>query len=133
VNNDRRTRLKVVAMRRHTTVVPTAYTSNFDGLNYRTALVLINIDLSGGGKSLTWAIEDSDDGTTFNATGLSYSLSGIDALTVGATLLDLTKLRRYVRVALTAVGGTPAPNCVAVLYNEAVTPDSSANVDVAVV
>lgn len=133
MNNDYSTRIKTTALRRHATVVVGNSTASFDAANYRTALIVMNADLSGGGKSFTFSIEESDDNSSWALSGLSATKSGSDALTVVAVLLDATKRKRFMRIKMDAVGGAPTPSVMAVCFNEAVTPDAAANIDVAVV
>jgi len=134
MNNDFKTEMRVVGIRRNgVTIVsaPTHFTS-VDTFGYRTCLFICHVDFSVAGKSMTLEVQDSEDNTNFTSTGNSFNFTGDQALTACSVLVDPVKYRRYVRVSVTAYVSTVAPSCVAILFNKNMAPDALANVDSAV-
>jgi hypothetical protein len=134
MRNDYKSELRTVGLRRNgVTIVaaPTTFTG-VDTQGYRSCLFICHVDFSVAGKSMTLQVQDSDDNSNWNLTGPSYTFTGSEALTACSALVDAAKYRRYVRLSVTAYVDSVAPSCVAVLFNENITPDALANVDSAV-
>jgi len=80
--------------------------SAIDLANYSHAIITLVMD-SGAGEDLTASIEDSDDGSSFEATAVpSISVGESSGLIVRTFHLDTMNLRRYIRLATT--GDSPA-------------------------
>lgn len=134
MRNDYRTEMRVVGIRRNSvsiTAVPTNFNS-IDCIGYRSCLFVVHIDFSGSGKSVEFTVQESDDNSNWASTGYVKSLAGADELTGIGILCDSAARKRYLRLVVTAYSATISPSCIAVLFNENITPDAAANVDVAV-
>ena len=134
MRNDYKSEMRIVGIRRNSvtiTAAPTNFTS-VDTQGYRSCLSICHVDFSIAGKSMTLEVQDSDDNTTFFPTSASYTFTGDQALTACPALVDASKHRRYVRLTVTAYVPSISPSCVAILFNENITPDALANVDSAV-
>lgn len=129
MRNDQRTGLKTTVVR---AAGGTAGSSlSVDGSNYRYAVFHVMINAASVGKSVTVQIEDSDDDSSFASVGSLATISGDIALTSGMVLVSHQKTRRYVRALITP-SSSAQTSCVVWQFNEIVTPDSTSNVNLAV-
>lgn len=135
MRNDYKTQVRVAGIRRNGATIAAA-PSNFnsvDTVGYRHCAFIMHTDMSGGSKSLEFTVQDSDDNSNWNSLPYVSTFAGADALFGMCVLADAAKLRRYVRLSVTAFSGAgQAPSCIAVLFNEATTADAVSGVDVAV-
>lgn len=135
MRNDYLSEMRIVGIRRNLVSIAAAPTTfnSIDTTGYRNCLFVVHVDYTSGGKSNEFTIEESDDNTSWSSTGVVKNFSGSDELTSISMLCDSSKRKRYLRLSVTAYTGTTTPSCIAVLFNEAITPDALANVDVSVI
>jgi predicted RNA-binding protein with TRAM domain len=109
----------------------TGASTAIDGANYRFAVFHVMINAASVGKSVTVQIEHSDDNVSFSNIGSVATISGDVALTSGMVLVNHQTAKRYVRAYITP-SSSAQTSCLAVQFNEIVTPDATSNVTYAV-
>jgi hypothetical protein len=127
--NDQKTGLKVTLVR--TASGSSASTTAVTGANYRHLCFLIQCNFASVGKSCVVQVEHSDDNVTYSNFGDSITFSGDIALTSGSIIVDTAQTKAYVR-ALVTPSSSAQTTCVAIQFNEELTPDSLSNVTLSV-
>jgi len=130
MRNDYQNEMLIVGIRRNsvTTSTPFAMTG-VQTISYRHLVFQMQSDFSVAGKSFVVDVQDSQDNSNWANSGFSTTFSGSEQLTSCTVLVDCNKHREYVRLNVSSIsGGSITVSCVAVLFNELITPDANANV-----
>jgi len=130
MRNDYQNEMRIVGIRRNsvTTSTPFAMTG-VQTISYRHLVFQMQSDFSVAGKSFVVDVQDSQDNSNWANSGFSTTFSGSEQLTSCTVLVDCNKHREYVRLNVSSIsGGSITVSCVAVLFNELITPDANANV-----
>jgi|688.fasta_scaffold370470_2 hypothetical protein len=127
--NDQKTGLKVTLVR--TAGGASSSTTAVTGANYRHLCFLIQCNFASTGKSCVVQVEHSDDGVSYSNFGDAITFSGDVALTSGSVIVDHSAVKLYVRALITP-SSSAQTSCVAIQFNEELTPDALANVNLSV-